>query len=80
MLRRRRKVILHSLVARSMPALLALQSALSVVLIALLVAIGLFFVHRIGLGAPILERWLKGEAVGTRSKYAADFLLDGRLS
>jgi len=49
-----------------MPALLALQTASSLVLIALLVAIGLFFGHRIGLGAPILERWLRGEAVGNQ--------------
>lgn len=53
-------------VGMSMPALIALQTASSLVQIGALVAIGLFFAHRIGLGAPILERWLEGEAVGNQ--------------
>ncbi len=50
----------------SMPAFLALQFLPSVVQISLIVAIGLFFAQRTGLGAPILERWLKSEAVGSQ--------------
>ena len=43
---------------QSMPAFLAFQLGSSAVQIALMVAIGLFFAHGVGLGAPILERWL----------------------
>jgi membrane protease YdiL (CAAX protease family) len=50
----------------SMPSFLAFQFASSAAQISLIVAIGLFFAHRTGLGAPILERWLKGEAVGSQ--------------
>jgi membrane protease YdiL (CAAX protease family) len=50
----------------SMPSFLALQMGSSVVQIAIFVAVGLFFARRTGLGAPILERWLKGEAVGDK--------------
>lgn len=50
----------------SMPSFLAFQFVSSAVQISLIVAIGLYFAHRTGLGAPILERWLKGEAVGSQ--------------
>ncbi len=50
----------------SMPFLLALQMGSSVVQIAIFVAVGLFFARRTGLGAPVLEHWLKGEAVGDK--------------
>jgi membrane protease YdiL (CAAX protease family) len=43
-----------------LPLLLAVQMAQSVILIALVVGLGLFFAHRCGLGAPLLERWLTG--------------------
>ncbi len=48
---------------QSMPAFLAFQLGSSAVQISLIVAIGLFFAHRVGLGAPILEQWLNHERV-----------------
>ncbi len=47
-----------------LPFLVAVQLAPQVLLFALIIAAGLFFAGRIGLGLPILERRLRGEAVG----------------
>lgn len=52
----------------SIPAFLALQFGESALQIAIIAAVGLFFAHRSGLGAPILEGWLAGETVGGRLK------------
>jgi membrane protease YdiL (CAAX protease family) len=49
-----------------LPLLAAIQIAVQVVLFAVLIAIGLFFANRIGLGLPILEAWLRGEPVADR--------------
>lgn len=45
------------------PAFLAIQFAQSAVQVAIIVAIGLFFARRAGLGAPILEGRLAGDKV-----------------
>jgi membrane protease YdiL (CAAX protease family) len=50
------------------PAFLALQFVQSGVQIAILVAAGLFFAHRAGLGAPVLDGWLRGEKAGATLK------------
>ncbi len=50
----------------SMPTLLTIQILSSAIQIAVIVAIGLFFAHRVGLGAPILEQWLKHERSGNQ--------------
>ena len=49
-----------------LPLLVTLQVAPQMVLFALLIALGLFFANRIGLGLPILEARLRGEPVGDR--------------
>jgi hypothetical protein len=46
--------------------LLLNQAIQSVIELGLAVALGLFFGHRAGLGAPIIESWLAGEKVGTQ--------------
>jgi hypothetical protein len=49
------------------PLVLVLNQVIqSVVQLGLVVAIGLFFAHRTGLGAPIIENRLAGEKVGTQ--------------
>jgi membrane protease YdiL (CAAX protease family) len=47
----------------SLPLLITLQIAQSAVLFGVLIALGLFFANRIGLGLPILEARLRGEPV-----------------
>jgi membrane protease YdiL (CAAX protease family) len=49
-----------------LPLLLTIQITEQVVVFALAVAIGLFFANRIGLGLPIVEAKLRGEAVGDK--------------
>lgn len=49
-----------------LPAFFAVQFVQSAVQLAIIVAVGLFFAHRAGLGAPILEGWLAGEEVSAR--------------
>ncbi len=44
----------------SLPAFVAIQILASAVQVSILVALGLFFARRTGLGAPILESWLTG--------------------
>ena len=50
----------------SLPALIALQVAQSAILFGILIALGLFFANRIGLGMPILEARLRGEPISDR--------------
>ena len=50
----------------TIPAFLAIQFVQSGIQVAIIVAVGLFFAHRAGLGAPILEGWLAGEQVSAR--------------
>lgn len=47
----------------SLPALIAIQIVQSALLFGLLIAAGLFFAGRIGLGAPILDVRVRGEVV-----------------
>lgn len=47
----------------SLPALIAIQIVQSALLFGLLIAAGLFFAGRIGLGTPILDAWVRGEVV-----------------
>src|SRR5215217_5887633 len=47
----------------SLPALIAIQIIQNALLFGLLIAAGLFFANRIGLGLPILEARLRGEVV-----------------
>lgn len=51
-----------------LPLFLALQFANNVILLALAIGVGLFCARRVGLGAPILEGWLRGERVGERGR------------
>lgn len=51
-----------------LPAFLAVQFVQSGIQVAIIVAAGLFFAHRAGLGAPILEGWLAGDKVGATLK------------
>lgn len=51
-----------------LPALLTLQIVQNAVLFAVLIALGLFFAKRVGLGAPILEAWLNKEACAEKLK------------
>jgi membrane protease YdiL (CAAX protease family) len=50
----------------SLPALIVLQVIQNTLLFGLITAAGLFFAGRVGLGTPILEARLKGEAVTDR--------------
>lgn len=50
------------------PLLLALGVAQNGLLLALAIGVGLFCARRVGLGAPILEGWLRGEKVGERGR------------
>ena len=50
----------------SLPVLIAIQVIWSALLFGLLIAAGLFFANRIGLGVPILEARVRGEAVTGR--------------
>lgn len=50
----------------SLPLLITLQIAQSAVLFGVLIALGLFFANRIGLGLPILEARLRGESVADK--------------
>lgn len=50
----------------SFPVLLLLSILQNMVLLALAIGVGLFCARRVGLGAPILEGWLRGERVGER--------------
>ncbi len=50
----------------SMSTFLTIQVLSSAIQIALIAAIGLFFAHRVGLGAPMLEQWLKHERAGNQ--------------
>jgi membrane protease YdiL (CAAX protease family) len=50
----------------SLPALIAIQVIQSALLFGLLIAAGLFFANRIGLGVPILEARVRGEEVMSR--------------
>ncbi len=58
------------------PVLLLLGVLQNIVLLALAIGVGLFCARRVGLGAPILEGWLRGEEVGKRGK---DILLPSIL-
>jgi membrane protease YdiL (CAAX protease family) len=49
-----------------LPALIAIQIVQNAVLFGVLIALGLFFASRVGLGTPILEVGLKGEPVADR--------------
>jgi membrane protease YdiL (CAAX protease family) len=49
-----------------LPALIAIQIVQNALIFGILIAAGLFFAGRIGLGAPILEARLKGESIGDR--------------
>lgn len=49
-----------------LPLLAAIQIAVQILMFAVLIAIGLFFANRIGLGTPILEAWVRGESVASR--------------
>ena len=51
-----------------LPILILLQMGQGTILLGLLTLAGLFFASRTGLGAPILEAWLKGESVWIRTK------------
>jgi hypothetical protein len=50
------------------PVLLLLAILQNMVLFALAIGVGLPCAHKIGLGAPILEGWLRGERVGDRGR------------
>lgn len=50
------------------PLLLLLGILQNMVLLALAIGVGLFLARRVGLGAPILEGWLRGERVGVRGR------------
>jgi membrane protease YdiL (CAAX protease family) len=50
----------------SLPALIAIQIVQSVLMFGVLIAAGLFFAGRIGLGAPILEARVRGETVADK--------------
>jgi len=50
------------------PLLLAISVAQNALILALAIGVGLFCARRIGLGAPILEGWLRGEKVGDRGR------------
>ncbi|MFQ6000424.1 MAG: CPBP family intramembrane glutamic endopeptidase [Anaerolineae bacterium] len=50
------------------PLLLFLQLMQNIVLLALAIGVGLFCARRVGLGAPILEGWLRGEKVEDRGR------------
>ena len=47
-----------------LPVLITLQMVQNAIMFALLILAGLFFANRVGLGLPILEARLNGEAVG----------------
>jgi membrane protease YdiL (CAAX protease family) len=49
-----------------LPLLATIQIAEQVIMFAIAIALGLFFANRAGLGLPILEARLKGEAVGAK--------------
>ncbi|HJS19680.1 MAG TPA: CPBP family intramembrane glutamic endopeptidase [Anaerolineales bacterium] len=49
-----------------LPALFALQLLQSAVLFAMMIFAGLFFAGHVGLAAPILDAWTRGEAVADR--------------
>ena len=49
-----------------LPLLVTIQIVPQIILFAILIAIGLYFANRTGLGLPILEARLKGESVGAR--------------
>jgi len=51
-----------------LPLFLVLQLANNAILLALAIGVGLFCARRVGLGAPILEGWLRGEGVGKRGR------------
>ncbi len=51
-----------------LPLLLIVQVASQVVLFAILIAVGLLLAGQVGLGAPLLADWLKGEPVAKRLK------------
>lgn len=50
----------------SLPALIAIQIVQSVLMFGVLIAAGLFFAGRIGLGVPILEARIRGESVADK--------------
>jgi len=50
------------------PVLLLVGILQNMVLLALAIGVGLFCARRVGLGAPILEGWLRGEKVGERGR------------
>jgi membrane protease YdiL (CAAX protease family) len=54
-----------------LPLLLTLQVVEQALLFAVLIALGLFFASRIGLGAPLLEAFLKGESIKDRLRAIA---------
>ena len=54
-----------------LPLLATLQIASQILMFAVAIALGLFFANRIGLGLPILEARLRGEAVGARVRAIA---------
>jgi membrane protease YdiL (CAAX protease family) len=49
-----------------LPLVIALQIGVQVIAFAVMIAIGLFFANRTGLGLPIVEAKLRGEPVGAR--------------
>ncbi|MEP7133485.1 MAG: CPBP family glutamic-type intramembrane protease [Chloroflexota bacterium] len=49
-----------------LPALIAIQIVQNAVMFGVLIAAGLFFANRIGLGTPILDAWLNGEAIAEK--------------
>lgn len=51
-----------------LPLLLLLSVLQNMVLFALAIGVGLFCARRVGLGAPILEGWLRGGKVGERGR------------
>ncbi|MFQ5885906.1 MAG: type II CAAX prenyl endopeptidase Rce1 family protein [Anaerolineae bacterium] len=50
------------------PLLLAIGVAQNGLILALAIGVGLLCARRVGLGAPILEGWLRGEKVGERGR------------